>query len=122
MTFSHADAGTDEAAWAGSALAGIGELPLGPDELAGMAFILLAAHPDDESLGAGGLLARLSGAGAAVEVLLCSAGEASHPDSPTTTPEQLATEVHQLAHALAVTNEFEQLRRDQRDRFGIIEA
>jgi LmbE family N-acetylglucosaminyl deacetylase/SAM-dependent methyltransferase len=91
VTFSHADAGTDEAAWAGSALAGIGELPLGPDELAGMAFILLAAHPDDESLGGGGLLARLSGAGAAVEVLLCSAGEASHPDSPTTTPEQLAT-------------------------------
>ena len=58
VTFSHTDAGTDEAAWAGSALAGIGELPLGPDELAGTTFILLAAHPDDESLGAGGLLAQ----------------------------------------------------------------
>ncbi|MFC7848682.1 PIG-L family deacetylase [Arthrobacter sp. NPDC057388] len=90
VTFSHADAGTDEAVWAGSGLDTIGELPLDPAELAGMVFVVLVAHPDDESLGAGGLLARLVSAGAHVEVLLCSAGEASHPDSPTTTPEQLA--------------------------------
>ena len=90
MTFSHADAGTDEAAWAASGLAMIGELPLDSAELARMEFVVLVAHPDDESLGAGGLLARLTSAGAHVEVLLCSAGEASHPGSPTTTPEQLA--------------------------------
>ena len=90
VTFSHADAGTDEAAWAASGLDTIGELPLDAAELAGMEFVVLVAHPDDESLGAGGLLARLTSAGAHVEVLLCSAGEASHPDSPTTTPEQLA--------------------------------
>ena len=35
-------------------------------------------------------MARLRGLGASVTVLLCTAGEASHPDSPTTTPEQLA--------------------------------
>ena len=35
-------------------------------------------------------MARLRRLGARVTVLLCTAGEASHPDSPTTTPEQLA--------------------------------
>jgi LmbE family N-acetylglucosaminyl deacetylase/SAM-dependent methyltransferase len=55
-----------------------------------MAFVILAAHPDDESLGAGGLLARLHGVGADVRVLLCTAGEASHPGSSSTTPEQLS--------------------------------
>jgi LmbE family N-acetylglucosaminyl deacetylase/SAM-dependent methyltransferase len=90
VTFSHADAGTDEAAWVAGGLDTIGELPLDTAELAGMEFVVLVAHPDDESLGAGGLLARLASAGARVEVHLCSAGEGSHPDSPTTTPEQLA--------------------------------
>lgn len=90
VTFSHADAGTDEEAWKGSGLDTIGELPLDSAELARMLFIVLVAHPDDESLGAGGLLARLTSAGADVEVLLCSAGEASHPGSPTTSPERLA--------------------------------
>ncbi|WP_395401159.1 PIG-L family deacetylase [Arthrobacter sp. UC242_113] len=90
VTFSHVDAGTDEADWEGSGLDTIGELPLDSAELARMEFVVLVAHPDDESLGAGGLLARLTSAGAHVEVLLCSAGEASHPGSPTTTPEQLA--------------------------------
>lgn len=90
VTFNHNDAGTSEAAWAGSGAAGLPELPLDDAALAGRAFIVLAAHPDDESLGAGGLLARLHAVGATVRVLLCTAGEGSHPASPTTTPEQLA--------------------------------
>lgn len=90
VSFTHQDAGTGEDAWAASGLAALPELPLDAGELAGQAFIVLAAHPDDESLGAGGLMARLRGLGASVKVLLCTAGEASHPDSPTTTPEQLA--------------------------------
>jgi LmbE family N-acetylglucosaminyl deacetylase/SAM-dependent methyltransferase len=90
VTFSHTDAGTGEAAWAASGLPAVPELPLGPAELAAMRFVVLAAHPDDETLGAGGLMASLVGLGAKVEVLLCTAGEGSHPDSPTTTPEQLA--------------------------------
>jgi LmbE family N-acetylglucosaminyl deacetylase/SAM-dependent methyltransferase len=90
VTFTHHDAGTSEAAWAGSRAAGLPELPLDDAALAGRAFIVLAAHPDDESLGAGGLLARLHALGATVRVLLCTAGEGSHPGSPTTTPEQLA--------------------------------
>ena len=90
MTFSHTDTGTSEAAWAASGLSTMPELPLDPTELAAMRFVVLAAHPDDETLGAGGLMASLVASGAKVEVLLCTAGEGSHPDSPTTTPEKLA--------------------------------
>lgn len=90
VTFSHTDTGTSEAEWAASGLAALPELPLDAGELTAMTFVVLAAHPDDETLGAGGLLAKLHAAGASVTVLLCTAGEASHPDSRTTTPEQLA--------------------------------
>ncbi|WP_445155515.1 PIG-L family deacetylase [Arthrobacter sp. Hor0625] len=90
VSFTHHDAGTSESAWAASGVPALPELPLDAGELAGSAFIVLAAHPDDESLGAGGLMARLHGLGAQVRVLLCTAGEASHPDSPSTTPERLA--------------------------------
>lgn len=90
VAFSHTDTGTSESEWAASGVAALPELPLDQTELAATAFVVLAAHPDDETLGAGGFLAKLHAAGAAVEVLLCTAGEASHPDSQTTTPEQLA--------------------------------
>lgn len=90
VNFSHRDAGTAEAVWAASGLDALPELPLDAGELEAMTFVVLAAHPDDETLGAGGLLAKLHAAGAAIEVLLCTAGEASHPESQTTTAEQLA--------------------------------
>lgn len=90
VTFSHADTGTAESEWDASGLAVLPELPLDATELAAMTFVVLAAHPDDETLGAGGFLRRLHAAGAGIEVLLCTAGEASHPESQTTTPDQLA--------------------------------
>ncbi|MCT9871923.1 PIG-L family deacetylase [Paenarthrobacter aurescens] len=90
VTFSHADTGTSEQEWAASGVAALPELPLDEAELAATTFVVLAAHPDDETLGAGGFMARLHAAGAAVELILCTAGEASHPESQTTTPEQLA--------------------------------
>ncbi len=43
----------------------------------------VAAHPDDETLGAGGLLALTARAGVDVDVVVATDGEASHPDSPT---------------------------------------
>lgn len=102
MTFSHTDEGTAEADWAGSGLAAVAELPLAPEELAGLRFVVLAAHPDDETLGAGGLLAKLHSAGADVEILLFTAGEGSHPDSMTVSPGQLGTtRVNEFGAALA---------------------
>ena len=102
VTFSHTDKGTDEATWAASGLAATAELALGTEELAGMRFVVVAAHPDDETLGAGGLLAQLHSLGADVEVLLCTAGEASHPDSKTVSPAQLgSTRVNEFGAALA---------------------
>jgi len=63
VSFTHNDAGTSERDWARSGVSDLPELPLDAGELAGAAFIVLAAHPDDESLGAGGLMARLHGLG-----------------------------------------------------------
>ena len=101
VTFLHTDEGTDEAAWSARGLPVIPELPLAPEELAAMRFLVLAAHPDDETLGAGGLLARLHGLGAEVEVLLCTAGEASHPGSETVSREELtARRLAEFAAAL----------------------
>jgi LmbE family N-acetylglucosaminyl deacetylase len=53
--------------------------------------VVVAAHPDDESLGAGGLIATAAASGLAVYVVLLTAGEASHPESPTVTRHALAT-------------------------------
>ena len=52
--------------------------------------IVVGAHPDDETLGAGGLLHTAARAGRHVEVVTATAGEASHPHSPTHPPERLA--------------------------------
>ncbi|MFK0002419.1 PIG-L family deacetylase [Paenarthrobacter sp. NPDC090522] len=90
VTFSHTDTGTPEAAWSASGVRTLPELPLSAGDLAATTFVVLAAHPDDESLGAGGFLAKLQAAGASIRLLLCSAGEASHPASPTTTADRLA--------------------------------
>lgn len=52
--------------------------------------VVVAAHPDDESLGAGGLIAQAHDAGCAVYVVLLTAGEASHPDSPSLSRRELS--------------------------------
>lgn len=48
--------------------------------------LIVAPHPDDESLGCGGLIAQASSIGAMVHVLVVTDGSASHPGSiaPTT--------------------------------------
>ncbi len=52
--------------------------------------VVVAAHPDDESLGAGGLIARAHDAGLTVYVVLLTAGEASHPESPSLSRRELS--------------------------------
>jgi LmbE family N-acetylglucosaminyl deacetylase/SAM-dependent methyltransferase len=88
VTFDHRDPGTTEDAWrAAGLLDRLPPLDL-PDDVPHL--VVLAAHPDDESLGAGGLLARLACQGSPVTVVVATDGEASHPDSPTLSPARLA--------------------------------
>ncbi|WP_260981179.1 PIG-L family deacetylase [Curtobacterium pusillum] len=87
MTFDHREPGTDPAAWARSTAAR-SAAPVSLDRVGSV--VVVAPHPDDETLGAGGLIASAADAGVPVHVLLVTRGELSHPDSPTTTPEQLA--------------------------------
>lgn len=51
--------------------------------------VVVSAHPDDETLGAGGLIAASARRGMDVEILVVTDGAASHPDSPTHAPETL---------------------------------
>lgn len=88
MAFSHRDSGTREEEW-GEAL---GERAVPPLDLGDVdALLVVAAHPDDESLGAAGLIRRLHADGRRVEVLIATDGEGSHPASPTTSRVRLAT-------------------------------
>lgn len=79
--------GTPAEAWSRSPLAHARRLaPPGP----GDRVAVLVAHPDDETLGAGGLIALTARQGVPVRVVLATDGENSHPGSPTHAPPQLA--------------------------------
>ncbi len=52
--------------------------------------VVVSAHPDDESLGAGGLIATAQSLGIRVDLVCATDGEGSHPVSPTHTPNDLA--------------------------------
>jgi LmbE family N-acetylglucosaminyl deacetylase len=71
--------GTTEQAW--RAWAPLGQLPRLPITDWRSALIV-AAHPDDEVLGAGGIMAVLAAAGARLRLLAVTDGEASHPGAP----------------------------------------
>lgn len=88
VAFDHRLAGTPEQDWrADRRLAEAAPLTVPGN---GAHLLVLAAHPDDETLGAGGLIAAAAARGARVEVVVATAGEASHPHSPTHSPTQLA--------------------------------
>ena len=85
--FDHRDPGTAEEEWVRS---GLLELAA-PLDIGGLRrLIVVAAHPDDETLGAGGLIAEADGLGVAVTVVVATAGEGSHPLSATRRPAELA--------------------------------
>ncbi len=67
------------------------DLPLGTldDLTGGEPFVVLSPHPDDESLGAGGLIAAAWARGQHAEVILVTDGAGSHPHSKTYPAERL---------------------------------
>ncbi|WP_291041644.1 bifunctional PIG-L family deacetylase/class I SAM-dependent methyltransferase [Herbiconiux sp.] len=90
MSFTHDTVGTPEAAWLG-AIERHDPVELQEGMFAEIDhLVLVAAHPDDETLGAAGLLARAYAAGVRTTVLVATSGEASHPDSSTHRPDELA--------------------------------
>lgn len=52
--------------------------------------VVVAPHPDDETLGCGGLVAHLARSGASVRTIFLTDGEASHPAHPLLSPPELA--------------------------------
>lgn len=91
--FTHLQTGTAEADWRRADLEGLPVLDAEAPEISfgpGTVLLVGAAHPDDECLGAAGLIVTALAAGADVMVLLCTRGEASHPESPSVSAEQLA--------------------------------
>jgi LmbE family N-acetylglucosaminyl deacetylase len=87
VSFDHREPGTDPAAWS-AVLARTA--PATVDPTAYRSVVVVAPHPDDETLGAGGLIASAADAGVPVHVVLVTRGEGSHPDSPTTSRADLA--------------------------------
>lgn len=109
VTFQHDTAGTSEAVWI-TALAERDLPALDLQALTGPAgsrplrrLVVVAAHPDDETLGAAGLVAHAHAAGLEVQVVVATRGEASHPHSPSHTPQRLAQRrLAEVSSAVAV--------------------
>lgn len=75
---------------------------LDPRELAAARVLVVAPHPDDESLGCGGLMAILAAGGARIHTLFVTDGGASHPRSSSWPRERLAAQREaEAAEALA---------------------
>lgn len=84
--FDPADPGTLEVHWRNH-FASSSQLVLDIEKYRNM--VVVAAHPDDEVLGCGGLIHRALSSGATVTVILATWGEASHPSSNTISPAAL---------------------------------
>lgn len=86
QTFDLADPGTPERDW----LAALASRDLPALDLSTFEhLVVVAAHPDDETLGAGGLMATAAALGLRITVVVLTDGAASHPNSPTHSPQEL---------------------------------
>jgi LmbE family N-acetylglucosaminyl deacetylase len=94
VSFDHRDVGTAERDWSDGRWARLPAVDLEGVHRA----LVISAHPDDETLGAGGLVALLSRAGADVTFLLATRGEAGHRvDLSAERQAEFATAVDRLA-------------------------
>jgi LmbE family N-acetylglucosaminyl deacetylase len=77
----------------GEVLAAAHSLPLRPmrDVLEDRPFVVVAAHPDDESLAYGGLIADACRQGVRGKVVIVSDGAGSHPNSRAYPPDRLSS-------------------------------
>ncbi|WP_405371884.1 MULTISPECIES: PIG-L family deacetylase [unclassified Microbacterium] len=75
VSFDHREHGTAERAWQTT------EIPAEPLDMSFSHLVVVAAHPDDETLGAGGLLATAAAAGVEVTVVVATDGEATLPET-----------------------------------------
>ena len=91
VKFSHHDDGIEEQRWQHVGVATLADLPQDAQVRRGDRVLVLTSHPDDETLGAAGLIHGYLSAGADVHVVCATPGDASHPNSPTLTQVQLAT-------------------------------
>jgi LmbE family N-acetylglucosaminyl deacetylase/SAM-dependent methyltransferase len=100
VNFDSALPGTAAEAWAADGrLATIPPLELG----VGDRVVVIAAHPDDETLGAGGLISECSLQGIPVQVVIVTDGAASHATSTSSEKEQLvATREREARAALQI--------------------
>jgi LmbE family N-acetylglucosaminyl deacetylase len=80
--------GTDESVWA-AWLPGT-DWPAWTADPAWERVAVCAAHPDDEVLGAGGVMALLAAAGVQLDLVAVTDGEGSHPGSTVLAPDRLA--------------------------------
>ena len=102
MTFDSSQPGTPAKLWLGDARV----TELAPIDLTIVEhLVVVAAHPDDESLGAGALIAECGLPDIPVTVVVVTDGAASHPDSVTVTPDDLrrlrASEARLAVHRLS---------------------
>jgi len=87
VTFDSSLPGTPAEAWTSDGrLSELRPVDLGPNDRV----IVVAAHPDDETLGAGGLIAECFALGIPLEVIIVTDGAASHPTAPNGDPAALA--------------------------------
>lgn len=88
VSFTLAEPGTLESDWE-QALSGGSVAPLVLDWSRFDRLVVLAAHPDDESLAAGGLISQAHAHHVDIVLIVATRGQNSHPQSPTMTPAHL---------------------------------
>ncbi len=89
VAFTHDQQSTTETQWlAAPGMKAMSSLEIDWSSLSRL--IVVSAHPDDETLGAAGLLQKAAAHGVPIDVIVATWGEKSHPDSPTHSASELA--------------------------------